>query len=229
MVGLRIYMDGFVFNCNNTFCISLEYATSRRERMKKRFDYFGLDVSFCSAVLPSEVKNPCVGYLNDGQRACSQSHFNIWQHISKNKIPYALILEDDATFDIAWREKLNILYQKIGLHDWDAIFLNCSEPIVPKDSWNIIREQYLTGAYIISLEGVGQIFHIIKTWFSGELHSSDWTTNRLQLNGKSWGFFPWLVIQEGQDSNIGSDADADHKKVVRCLNEIGYDISVNYI
>ncbi len=53
-------------------------------------------------------------------------------------------------------------------------------------------------------------------------------TSRDQIYGHSYCYFPWLIIQEGIDTTIGSKFDADREKVVRCLNEINYSID-NYI
>jgi hypothetical protein len=46
--------------------------------------------------------------------------------------------------------------------------------------------------------------------------------------GHSYSYFPWLIIQEGDESTIGSGVEADHAKVVRCLGEIGYELA-NYV
>jgi hypothetical protein len=64
--------------------------------------------------------------------------------------------------------------------------------------------------------------------FAGCYASSDWMTTRLQLYGHSYCYFPWLIIQEGKDSNIGSNLEADHAKVIRCLGEIDYGLEENY-
>jgi GR25 family glycosyltransferase involved in LPS biosynthesis len=216
------------FDANNTFCISLESSTGRRQRMEKRFEYFGMDVSFCRAAYPSEVTETFIDYMSPGQRACAQSHINVWRYIWEKQLPYALILEDDAMFDLKWREKMDKLWWILKDKQWDAVFLNCSEPVKPKDTWVIANEQFFTGAYVVSLEGVRNILHIMSGLFSGIVYSSDWTTSRLQELGRSWTYFPWLVIQEGHDSLIGSGVELDHLKVVRCLDEIGYNISENY-
>ena len=54
-------------------------------------------------------------------------------------------------------------------------------------------------------------------------YTSDWMLVNLQKYGNSYSYYPWLIIQEGYESTIGSNVDADHQKVIRCLNEIGYD------
>jgi len=53
-------------------------------------------------------------------------------------------------------------------------------------------------------------------------------TSRLQLLGHSYVYYPWLIIQEGNYSTIGSGIYADHEKVMRCLNSINYYIK-NYL
>ena len=55
----------------------------------------------------------------------------------------------------------------------------------------------------------------------------DWMSSKLELNGHSYSYFPWLIIQEGIETTVGSNVDADHQKVLRCLSEINYDIN-NY-
>ena len=54
-------------------------------------------------------------------------------------------------------------------------------------------------------------------------------TTRLQTMGRSWSYFPWLIIQEGFESTIGSGVEADHAKVVRLLGDIGYSLEENYV
>ena len=222
--------DGWIFNSKNTFCISLETAVDRRNRMKDRFDYFGMDVSFCRAATPDECRENFIDYLSPTQRACTQSHINIWRYILENEIPYALILEDDAMFDLGWREKMNDLWAELKDREWDAVFLNASEPAAPLGKWVRAEEQLLCAAYMVSLAGVHNLFHtVIGGWFKNIVYMSDWTTSRLQVLGRCWTYYPWLVIQEGRESLIGSGFEADHMKVLRCLGEIGYDISGNYI
>jgi hypothetical protein len=82
----------------------------------------------------------------------------------------------------------------------------------------------LTGGYIISQKGARRILSL----FDGYYGSSDWMTTRLQLEGHSYSYFPWLIIQEGDESTIGSGVDADHAKVLRCLSAVEYSLD-NYL
>jgi len=209
----------FIFDKTNTFCISLENSTERWNKMENRFKYFNMEVTRWNASTPNTLTDTFYYYLNAGQRACAQSHINIWRHILENKLQYSLILEDDAMFDKRWKEKLSEINDIINNdNNWEGIFLNVSEPIYPQNTWMTVEEQYLTGAYILSYNGAKQLLELFKN----EYGSSDWMTSRLQKYGHSYSYFPWLVIQEGCESTIGSGYEEDHKKVVRCLNEANY-------
>ena len=205
-----------------------DVGEGRRARMSQRFAFFGMDVSFCQAATPADCKENFIGYLNPGQRACAQSHINVWRYLLENEIPYAMVLEDDAMFDLKWREKMDRLWKELEGKEWDAVFLNCSEPVSPKETWVRASEQFLTGGYVVSLAGVRNLFHIMSGLFENIVYSSDWTTSRLQELGRCWTYFPWLVIQEGRDTYLGSNVREDYEKVVRCLNEVRYDVSENY-
>jgi GR25 family glycosyltransferase involved in LPS biosynthesis len=214
----------FSFNRNNTFCISLLSNKERAEKMQNRFQKLHMDVTIWPASTPETITSTFVYYLNKENRACSQSHFNVWKHIVEKKIDYAMILEDDACFDKSFFEKLQQFNNDINDNEWDAIFLNASEPIEIVNKWIQVQEQYLAGGYILSLGGANKLLSM----FQNELFAADWMTSRLQVYNHSYSYFPWLIIQEGKETTIGSNVDADHKKVLRCLNEIAYSID-NYI
>ncbi|MFM7850489.1 MAG: glycosyltransferase family 25 protein, partial [Flammeovirgaceae bacterium] len=115
--------------------------------MESRFAHFGLDCSRWIATTPDLVRDKFYDYLNGGQRACGQSHINVWRHIVANNLPYALVIEDDAMFDKDWMSKLPDREFDLDL-EWDLFLLNASEPITPHYKWLKVNDQYLTGAYI---------------------------------------------------------------------------------
>lgn len=215
----------FQFNENNTFCISVE-GSARWERISKRFDYFGMRVTKWPAVCcEADLVDNFAENLSLGQRGCAQSHINIWRHILETNLDYALILEDDAMFDFCWKNKL-ATFDGAADGEWDAIFLNASEPLSPQDVWVCVTEQYLTAGYIISRRGVERLLWL----YSGvEFAASDWMTTRLQLMGGCYSYFPWLIIQEGLDTSIGSHLEEDHLKVINCLDAINYSAESNYV
>lgn len=219
-------MNPFIFDSSNTFCINLDSKPDRWERMQSRFEHFNMTATRWPAATSETIHDNFPHYLNDGQKGCAQSHIDIWRHIVEHDISYALVLEDDASFDGEWDNKLAIFQKTNQDAEWYMIVLNGSEPIANRDQWICTRnqEQYLTGGYIISRKGAEVILHDFRDSF----FASDWMTSRIQFHGHSYCYFPWLIIQEGKDTSIGSQVAEDHAKVLRCLNEIDYSIE-NYI
>ena len=215
-------MKQFEFNEQNTFCISLKKNVLRWYKMKKRFEMCNLNVTQWNASEHHNLIDNFDNKLNNGQKGCSQSHILIYKHIIEVNLPYAFILEDDACFDINWKTKLNEFTINNNDNDWDLIMLNGSEPITQSFKWVVQKEQYLTAGYIISNKGASHILNWRECYYA-----IDWMTTRLQLNNHSYCYFPWLIIQEGKDSDTGEQVVQDHEKVIRCLKNINYSLT-NY-
>jgi len=163
-------------------------------------------------------------WLTPFQKACTQSHLYIWKHlVNSEELEYAFILEDDACFDINWKQKLQKFFTDVNDSEWDMILLNASEPIQPRDKWVKVTEQYLCGGYILSKKGARTMINM----FENNYAMSDWMTTQLQLQGHSYSYFPWLILQEGKETTIGSNIDSYHQKVLQCLSNIDYTIE-NY-
>lgn len=210
----------FQFDFTNTFCVTLD-GHPRTERMKKRFEKFNLDVTMWKASTPKDITDHIMDYLSDLKKACTQSHVNIWKYMIEKNLEYAFILEDDAMFHSEWREKVKELDTVIqNDKDWDLILLNASEPSTPLYSWNIAKKNCLTAGYILSIRGAKKMLNDWKDCF----HNCDWMTYCLQDYGHSYTYFPWLIIQEGKETTIGGNLEADHAKVIRCLTEVGHTI-----
>ena len=216
----------FKFTSTNSFCISILSHKLRTEKMQKRFKEFNLDICIWNASTKETLTDNFAYYLNDGQKGCAQSHFNIWKHIINNNLEYALILEDDACFDKEFYKKVNDFEKDIKDPDWDAMFLNASEEINITNTWTLVNEQYMAAGYILSNRGARKLIDM----FSSRLFAADWMTSRLQMYGHSYSYFPWIIIQEGKDTTIGGQEhiNEDYAKVVRLLNEINYSLD-NYI
>jgi GR25 family glycosyltransferase involved in LPS biosynthesis len=191
--------------------------------MKDRFGREGYSVKRWYACTPSDVKDPFSDSLTAVQKACAQSHVNIWKHIVAKGLPYALILEDDACFDRNWLLRLQEFIDSNRDSEWEGIFLNASEPVEPAFTWVPAREHVLAAGYILSLKGAKTILETFKDCF----YASDWMTLVLQRRGHCYTYFQWLVIQEGEDSQIGGLNKGDYQKVLQCLGKIGYSID-NY-
>ena len=215
-----------IFTQNNTFCISLKSSTDRRQRMTERCKRAGIQFSFWDASTPYDLDETFQNSLRPAEKACAQSHINIWKYMVNYNIDYAFILEDDAVFDHKWKEKFNrVLPKLVSMKQWDGIFLNAFEPTEQIDEWVLAKEQYLTAAYILSKEGASYMLNHFKGWYC----TSDWMTTRLQLRNRSLTYFPWLVIQEQKGSLLRSKEanDKDREKILLILGDINYDIT-NY-
>lgn len=92
------------------YVINLKDATKRRKHMLKQLNAFGLTATFFDAIdgrnglpqkyvdlIDKEKTHARVGrHLTDGEFACALSHREIYQLIINEKLPGAIILEDDA-------------------------------------------------------------------------------------------------------------------------------------
>lgn len=214
----------FHFNKNNTFYITLEHALHRQERMRQRFQYFEMEVTQWTASTPSTLTDTFHLAMGPNEKACAQSHINIWKHMISSEMEYAFIMEDDACFDKDWKKKLDQCDKDVKDDDWDMIMLNASESMSITNTWLMAREQYLTAGYVLSRQGAQRLLDMFREAYC----SSDWMLTRLQRRGHSYCYFPWLIVQEGMESSIRDDCSPDRNKVVRLLGEINYDIE-NYL
>lgn len=222
----------FVFNGQNAFCIHVESCPERWQRMQQRLQKIDLQVTQFRATTPSDMqrieqyeKQRFYKKTTTLQRCCAYSHVRLWRLIVQRNLPYALVLEDDAQFDKEWRVKLDLLSSEPDFDPttFETVMLNASNPAT-KNKWSKASQQFLTGGYIISLAGAQRLLQM----FPDGWNTSDYMVSRLHSAGKSWVYFPWLIIQEGKESTIGSNVEFDHRVYMRMLERIGYDWRNNY-
>jgi GR25 family glycosyltransferase involved in LPS biosynthesis len=193
---------------DNTFCVSLD---SRWPAMQERLARLEIPCSRWKAYLPHELYEDFAPHMNQYQKACAQSHVTLWREMLRRDLDYAFIMEDDILFAHDWRKKLEAWS---GDLDWDLILLNASEKVEPEETWTLCKEQWLTGAYIVSKKGARwMLANFPQKW------EADWMTWCLQKEGHSYTYFPWPVIQEGKDTTIGSDVEANRAKVLQLLGD----------
>ena len=186
------------FNKTNTFCINLEKSTERWKRMSERFTFFQLQVSRWNASTPDTLIDT-FNIRSSLEKACAQSHICIWKHMVSNEIPYAFIMEDDIKFHKDWKKILNELNINDMDMEWDMILLNGFRSFrAPHFTWTKIHYQMLTGAYIISIRGVKKILEHFKDNYIRSDHMTKW----LQIHHHSYSYYPWLIVQEYEDSTL---------------------------
>lgn len=221
----------FYFTKENTFCISLKTRPDRWENMKKQFEYFSLDVTCWNASTPETLIGPFTHDAHFGhetqyipiKKACAQSHVNIYKHIVKENLPYAFILEDDACFNYEWKKYFAQFTQDISKEKYEhfnLILFNTNGVYLPPFYWTEVTGGDYTGGYIISKKGAEWILNNFKDGYC----VADYMTYQLQNNfpGYSYSFFPWLIIQDGKDSELGNRL--QYNENVEKLACIQYDI-----
>ena len=211
----------FNFDKTNTFCINLKRREDRWQRMKRIFEKLDLDATQWTATEPHQVTDPIYG--SPTQRACAQSHLNVWKEMVKNNLPYALIMEDDVSFDKEWKSKLESLEDD----QFDLILLNTDHFYNPPYSWQHTQgESYLTGAYIISLKGAqGLVNSQVRLPSDHMLLMLQRTTG----NKHCYSYFPYLAIQSSMDSDIeGSIPFFSYSNMLKQLESVQYNLD-NYV
>ncbi len=197
-----------VLSKENTFCVSLD---SRWPAMEERLARLQIPCTRWKAHTPNDLAESFAPHMNEYQKACAQSHATLWREMLRRDLDYAFILEDDILFAKDWKEKLSLAHE-IDDPDWDLLLLDASEALEKEDVWLPCKEQWLTGAYIVSKKGARWMLANFR-----EKWEADWMTWQLQNQGHSYAYFPWPVIQEGKDSTIGSNFEENRSKVLRLL------------
>lgn len=94
--------------------------------------------------LPS-ISHEIVTGIRDETKTCFQSHMKCIQLAKENKLPYILILEDDAVFIDGANDILCNVLNEVQQYEWDMLYLgaNLQRPTI-KVSETLLK---LTGAY----------------------------------------------------------------------------------
>ena len=124
----------------NAYIINLKHRTDR-------YDYIINEVQ----KLP-EVRAEVIEAIVDETRTCFASHLKCIQLAKENKLPYVLILEDDATFTDNCNEILNAAFECVQQLEWDMFYLgaNLNAPaLVVNDLLLKLTGAYTTHAYIV--------------------------------------------------------------------------------
>lgn len=92
---------------DSIFFINLPHRHDRFDAMALQSHVADIQYVDSPAVDGSTLTNqgmpPIRNDLLPGEKGCFRAHANVWQHMVKNKVPIALILESDAGFDVKLR------------------------------------------------------------------------------------------------------------------------------
>ncbi|WP_213217694.1 glycosyltransferase family 25 protein [Roseibium polysiphoniae] len=161
------------------FVISLETSNDRRSEFTRRAAGTSVPWRFFDA--HRELADPLnydprdaiihSGYeLSKGELACYSSHYAVWRKVVEEKIPQAVILEDDAIVD--WEFLRVLLSKDLSVDGIDYLKLCNTRPV----SFKILQEPFLgrclirfsgfafgAVAYFLTAKGAGVLVDRLQT------------------------------------------------------------------
>jgi len=161
---------------DNVFVISLPRRPTRLKHALHELWEQGISATIVDAVDGDAIASqedieqhgirPLPGYdghmnhnisLTTGEVGCFMSHYTIWQHMVDNRIPSALILEDDFDFQEDFAERLGQYLEEARQEPWNLLYVGRSpvETDLRRVSEHIVVPGYTlwTVGYLLRLEG----------------------------------------------------------------------------
>lgn len=164
-----------------TFVINLKRSPHRRAHMEKQLkalqlSYEIIDATDGSALSEAELetlydKEASLQHLTQpitrNEIACADSHLRIYERIVNQKIPYALILEDDVTLDPRIKEILSPAFLSQKSFDWLQIDY-------ARVGWPFFRSWLLASWHNIKKRPIFILYALIKLPFIAGLSTFEW-------------------------------------------------------
>lgn len=205
------------------YLINLDRSVERYEYVLPSLQRLGYDLERFSAVdgraIPDNELSEFVdfdGYYHfmkhmpeKGTVGCSLSHFKVWKKFLESDYKYALVFEDDVSFD---PEALRPIIDELKEYDhkWDIVNLESAHGGMPVTIQKLGRgyvklSVYLTkvthtGAYLIDREAARKL--LLKA-YPINMPVDHYFTRAWELDMKFTGVEPRLVYQTYGDSEIG--------------------------
>jgi GR25 family glycosyltransferase involved in LPS biosynthesis len=121
-----------MMNKLTAYIINLKHRTDRYVHMVNEMKKLPISYEFIEGII-------------DGSKTCFQSQKKCIQLAKDNKLPYILILEDDAVFVENAQEHFDISFNKVAQLEWDMFFLGANLQAPTKQiTPNLLK---LNGAY----------------------------------------------------------------------------------
>jgi GR25 family glycosyltransferase involved in LPS biosynthesis len=131
------------------FVINLDGANERLARVSARLAAAGIaDVERIPGVLDEK----------DGHRGCALAHFNVFERIVRDRLPSALVFEDDVILRKDAGELLARVEKQLEWHNWHICWLGAgiasnNVPLYVEENLVCIDRAFLMHAYIVSAQG----------------------------------------------------------------------------
>lgn len=212
-----------------TYLINLDRSVERYHYVLPSIQALGYNMERFSAVdgraIPDEELSQYVDFdtyykfmrymPEKGTAGCSLSHFNVWERFLNSKYKYALVFEDDVSFD---PRVLKRVVEELKQYEdkWDVVNLEVFHSGAPLtiqklSSTNTRLSVYLTktshtGAYLINREGARKL--LLKA-YPINMPVDHYFNRTWELGIKFTGVEPRLVYQTFGDSEI------EHTKILK--------------
>lgn len=143
------------------------YESSNVEKLYNLKEHFFIDPDpRLSHLVRSKDIKIC---MSPAEIAVALSHINIWKKMIDEKIPYALILEDDVFFERDFSEKVNKAWKQLPTSDsgervFDMLYLsfkevdnNAEKSTYSRNLFRPIRGFWWLSGYVLSYEGAKKL------------------------------------------------------------------------
>ena len=204
------------------FVISLSRATERRMAIKQRLDVLGLTYQIIDACDGEKMpKSDYASRLNDefwrinrGRRlspseiGCYLSHYGVWQKIVVDKIPHAVILEDDAVLTPDFAEIVRhlcvapVAWDMIIFHSKNNYAFDSTVYDIPASNRKLVLYSRRIGqavAYLITVNAAERLVD-----YCAKIRAPiDWLTAEWWHHGlKYYGVYPPVAQHNREESTI---------------------------
>eukprot|EP00667_Euglena_gracilis_P006109 EG_transcript_6158 len=143
--------------------------------------------------------------MSFGERGCAMSHIQLWRKVVAQKLPMAMILEDDVLLAPKFSDRVQRYLAHLPA-DWDIFYLEyangspaprvCERPILYKGVY-----VWHTGAYVISLKGAATCLKHLPVDAPVDNYLA-----RLMHTGLLHAYLPHPALAE----QSGADSDIEH-------------------
>jgi glycosyl transferase, family 25 len=129
---------------------------------------------FISSHQHLKLENGYNNRVNRGQLGCWFSHISIWEKIITEKIPVALILEDDAKINTTFYKNLMKMYNELP-ENWKMLYLYIFPEHYRNDNDIMLEDKslickgyktYCTTSYMLSYEGAVELLKLSVCLFT---------------------------------------------------------------
>lgn len=180
------------------YCINLDRRFDRWQHCLREFSLHDLTVERVPAVDGAQLTS---AKIKPAELGCVLSHRSVLQRIVDNKIPTALILEDDVQFDTHINDKFAASISQVPL--WEVLYLGGNHVKPPKKVNTFFSKNvrtFTTSSYAVTLESAKKLLSLINSYTQ-----IDVVYAKAQPAMKSYSFTPPLAWQVPGFSDIQGD------------------------